>query len=133
MLSHVSNAVVQGGVGYTIIPGHLEFEGDQVALVFRPMHADEDHRRLSEDLVEVEQEFAGAVAYHAGLNHTKDCPKPGAGDALTAAVDEYSCFTVPVNSLLQQTSYALNITGDEGEEVEVSQDTVLVASLPNQF
>ena len=34
MLSHVSNAVVQGGVGYTIIPGHLEFEGDQVEVLF---------------------------------------------------------------------------------------------------
>ncbi|GMH87992.1 hypothetical protein TrVE_jg2379 [Triparma verrucosa] len=116
MLAHVSNATVQGGVGYTIIPGDLEFEGDLVEVVFRPMHADEDHRRLSEDLV---AEFANAVAYHAALNHTADCPVPVAGEALTAAVDAYSCYTVPVNPLLQQTSYALTISGADGEEVEL--------------
>ena len=124
---YVPNAVVQGGIGYNIIPGGIQFGNDMVEVLFHPLHADEEgheghnHRFLSEE----EEEFAEAVAYHAKLDHANDCPVPVAGEVLTAAVDKYSCFTVPVNSLLQQTSYALNITGDEGEEVEVSQDTAL--------
>jgi len=130
LLAHVPNNVITSGVGFNIKPGDLEFENDSIDVVFHPIHADEENydgtttgtalattpRLLSEDIA---AEFAEGPTHYETLTPLLDCTTPSPGVPLTAAVDAFTCYTLPVNPLLQMTSYSLTVTAHDNEEIEL--------------